>query len=109
MFRETNKLKQKQTLVQFKLCCSLRLQRGAVIIICIFCVLLCPSVLCVPAYLVGARQEWHETKPEKRSGWCRLAVFFGSQMAWGAERSARLRLGGHVEEGGQGVCVSETW
>lgn len=71
-------------------------------ITCVFCVLLWPPVLCASAYLVGARQEWHGTKPEKRSGWCQLAVFSGSQMAWGAERSARLRLGGHVEEGDQG-------
>lgn len=70
------------------------------------------SVLCagvslyvyVPVYLVGACQEWHETKAEKRSGWCRHTVFSGSQMAWGAECEAETR--GSRERGGRrNVCA----
>lgn len=74
--------------------------------------LLCPSVVCLPAYLVGARQEWHKTKPEKRSDWCRLAVFSGSQMAVGsgAERKTETRGscgGGGVRAGCACACVCE--
>lgn len=83
----------------------LRGYREESLLICVFCVLPCPSVVCVPAYLMGARLEWHETKPEKRSAWCRLAVFSGSQMAWGAERKSETR-GSCVGGGsGRGVCM----
>lgn len=102
VFREINRQKNPKhwCLLSHVFFTASRLQRVVGIITCVFCAFAVSfCFVCVSAYLMGARYEWHETKPEKRSGWCRLTVFSGSQMAWGAERSARLRLGGHEEEG----------
>lgn len=46
--------------------------------------------------LVGSCQSG-KTKAQKRSGWCRLTVFSGSQMVWWTE--CKAETWGYVEEG----------
>ena len=59
--------------------------------------------LCVCGCISWDHIKSGKTKAQERSGWCRLTLFSGSQMAWCAAYKAESW--GYVEEGVLGMSV----